>query len=345
MFASRIFRFTSILFLSTGAIAGNQHPSKRSTGHKDHAIHARQSRTFTLTDNYEGQSFFDNFEFDTFNDPTHGLVDYVSRDDAFGAGLAYVRDDGVAIMKVDDTTQLNPGDHRKSVRIHTKKSWTQGLFISDIVQMPYGCSVWPAFWSNGPDWPQFGEIDVIEGVHNTTRNSMTLHTSPGCTLDDSKSNPDQGLKVADQTFQGNVQTTVCDANVAFNTGCGIRDNGDNSYGVGLNNAGGGAYAVLWDDSGIRIWFFPRGQIPDDIQSKNPNPDLWPVPQAFFSADTCSMAEFFKDHVFIYNITLCGDLGDATFSSAGCQGTCADTVADPANMQFAKWKVNYFRVYN
>lgn len=160
---------------------------------------------------------------------------------------------------------------------------------------------------------------------------MTLHTSPGCTLDASKSNPDQGKKVIDQTFLGHVQTTVCDANVAFNTGCGIRDTGDNSYGVGLNNAGGGAYAVLWDDSGIRICtslccllvcvysiassgFFPRGEIPEDIENKNPNPDSWPVPQAFFSADTCSMAEFFKDHVFIYNITLCGDLGDATVSS-------------------------------
>lgn len=72
----------------------------------------------------------------TFSDPTHGLVDYVNADDAFGSKLAYVRDDGIAVMKVDDTTQLNPGDHRKSVRIHTKKSWTQGLFISDIVQMP-----------------------------------------------------------------------------------------------------------------------------------------------------------------------------------------------------------------
>lgn len=59
-------------------------------------------------------------------------------------GLAYVRDDGVVVMKVDDTTVLREGEHRKSVRIHTKKQYNGGLFIFDLIRMPMGCSFWPA---------------------------------------------------------------------------------------------------------------------------------------------------------------------------------------------------------
>lgn len=35
-------------------------------------------------------------------------------------------------------------------------------------------------WMYGPNWPASGEIDIIEGVNLNTHNSITLHTSPGC---------------------------------------------------------------------------------------------------------------------------------------------------------------------
>ena len=40
------------------------------------------------------------------------------------------------------------------------------------------CSVWPAWWSQAPDWPSGGEIDTFEGVNLVTYNQMSLHTEP-----------------------------------------------------------------------------------------------------------------------------------------------------------------------
>ncbi len=54
------------------------------------------------------------FTFFTSADPTHGLVDFVSKDEAMDSGLAFVQDDGTVVLAVDDTTQLKPGQNRKS---------------------------------------------------------------------------------------------------------------------------------------------------------------------------------------------------------------------------------------
>lgn len=342
-------RVLSSLLLATvsvrEALAG-QHITPHRAEHKARAqqLNQRQSSTnYTLFDSAEGQSFFDKWNFDTFADPTHGLVTYVDSGTAFSQGLAYVRDDGVAVMRVDNTTQLQDGQNRNSVRISSKTAYGQGLFIADILQMPYGCSVWPAFWSNGDNWPAGGEIDVIEGTQNSTSNQSTLHTLPGCTLDTSVQN-DNNQSGDNTTFTGVVQTTVCDASVDFNSGCGIQDPNPNSYGFGLNLAGGGVYATLWDENGIKIWFFPRVSIPEDITNQTPDPDSWGTPTAFFSPSSCPMSQFFTNQTFIFNITLCGDLANATFGQGGCPGTCSQFVADPTNFRTAMWKVNYFRVY-
>ena len=55
-------------------------------------------------------------EWDFFSDgdPTHGAVQYVDAATAATEKLAYVGDDGVAVMTVDTTTQLSAGQNRKS---------------------------------------------------------------------------------------------------------------------------------------------------------------------------------------------------------------------------------------
>lgn len=57
---------------------------------------------------------FSKFDFYTASDPTHGLVDFVSKSEAASAGLAVVDDDGTIVLAVDSTTNLGLGQARKS---------------------------------------------------------------------------------------------------------------------------------------------------------------------------------------------------------------------------------------
>lgn len=111
---------------------------------------------------------------------------------------------------------------------------------------------------------------------------MTLHTSPGCTLDTSKAIA-QGVVLAaginpTQVFTGTALAADCDAAMNSNAGCGILDFDTRSYGAGLNNSGGGVFATLWNDDGVRIWFFPRDSVPADITAKSPDPSTWGSPK-------------------------------------------------------------------
>jgi len=35
----------------------------------------------------------------------------------------------------------------------------------------------------GPNWPNGGEIDIIEGANDIAPNLVTIHTTPGCTME------------------------------------------------------------------------------------------------------------------------------------------------------------------
>ncbi|KAG8679182.1 hypothetical protein FRC09_019154, partial [Ceratobasidium sp. 395] len=292
------------------------------------------------------------WDFFSEHDPTNGNVNYQAKSDAIAKKLAYVEPDGTVVMKVDDTNVVSAGANRDSVRISSTKSYTGGLFVLDVQAMPHGCGVWPAFWSVGPAWPNNGEIDIVEGVHDQQFNQMTLHTASGCTLDTSP------LKL-----KSTILAKDCNAAANYNAGCAFLDTDTASYGAGLNAAGGGVFAMLWNDDGISVWFFQRSNIPSDLQglkaatnttanaadpnkygSASPDPTGWGVPKAHWTSSACSTTKFFKDHSLVFDTTLCGDWAGATYGSAGCPGTCADRLQDPANFKNAVWRINSVTVF-
>ncbi|KAG6861452.1 hypothetical protein C0995_016543 [Termitomyces sp. Mi166 len=293
-------------------------------------------KTWTQVDKFQGDNFLDgSWNFFDQDDPTHGLVNYQNAHHAKSKGLAIVKD-GKLVLSVDDKTQLRPGNRRDSVRISTKKKYNGGLFIADFEAMPYGCSVWPAWWSVGPNWPEGGEIDILEGVNLGDTNQYTLHTGAGCSADSS-------VKAT-----GKSLGTTCASSGSHNSGCAFKDSDPRSYGEGFNRAGGGVFAHIWDSDGIKIWHFARSDIPHDITDGKPNPSSWPTPAAYFPASSCDISKHFHDHSLTIDTTLCGDWAGSAFGST-CSGSCKEAVADPKNFATqrsadAKWKINYIATY-
>jgi len=216
--------------------------------------------------------------------------------------------------------------------------------------MPTGCGIWPAFWSDGPNWPAGGEIDIIEGVNDYTNNQATIHTNVGCTIASTSS---ATLAISGSVIGG----TNCAALTTGNQGCGIRSSSATSYGPGFNTNNGGIYAMKWDSTGIAIYFFPRTSIPADITAGAPLPDTWGAAQARWPAASCDPFTFFNNHQAIFDTTLCGDWAAAVWSSSGIPGqeqscaqrtgvaTCEAFVrANGASIAQAYWEIKNLTIY-
>ena len=69
--------------------------------------------------------------------------------------LAFVNDAGNVVLRVDNVTNNpNPGPDstfgRNTVMVISNDPIDIGtLLVADIAHIPFGCSVWPAFWTLG----------------------------------------------------------------------------------------------------------------------------------------------------------------------------------------------------
>lgn len=301
---------------------------------------AARASTYTLNTTYDATNFFTAFDFFSEEDPTNGFVEYVDANTANGEGLAGYHD-GAVYMGVDTTT-VNPANGRKSVRVTSQATFTHGLFITDIEHMPGSiCGAWPAFWAFGDNWPNSGEIDIIEGVNNQVHDSITLHTSEGCSI--------TNVGTCDSTT---LLESDCNAGSA-STGCGQSTSDNLNYGDGFNDNGGGVYAMEWTSDHIAVWFFPRGQIPTNVQSDSPDPTSWGLPAARFNGGSgCDIDSHFMNHNLIFDTTFCGDWAgspDVWNNNAECSAlasTCDEYVAaNPAAFTEAYWLVNSIKIYD
>ena len=303
---------------------------------------------YTVSADFNSANFLTAFDFFTDADPTRGFVKYLGAEPAIQSKIVGVAPThkNATYLGVDSTNIFDTG--RPSVRLTSKGTFNHGLFIIDIAHMPGGqCATWPSIWLTGPDWPNGGEIDIIEGVNDQTTNSATLHTSANCSVDANG-------------FSGNLTTPNCDIKAPGqfdNQGCSISSYNPQSYGAGLNANGGAVYAMEWTSKGITIWFFPRDKIPADVARSttpgdttpgSPDPSKWGRPFAHFCSDACDIDSHFRDMRLIINTSLCGDFAGNTWNASSCKAkapTCNEFAAkNPQAFVDAYWLINDIKVY-
>ncbi|KAH7097273.1 family 16 hypothetical endo-1,3(4)-beta-glucanase from glycoside hydrolase [Auriculariales sp. MPI-PUGE-AT-0066] len=293
--------------------------------------------SYTLQDSYVGTSFFSGFTFQTFHDPTHGRVDYVSMRDAQRAHLVDTSNTSF-IVRVESASTLSPSSPgRKSIRIHSTKQYTTHILVADIWHMPTGCAVWPALWENGAKWPSGGEFDIIEGVNDIRPNLQSLHTSPGCTMSDTGEGPMKGYHNGNQ-------------------GCGVAGNSMRDFGNAFNAAGGGWFVTERTNKRFTTWFWSRHDptVPQSVKRGEQRVDTtaFGTPTALFvNSPSCNIVKMFGPHRIILNTSLCGDwAGSArTWSSSGCAaryGSSCDAFVErnPHAFREAYWNISAIRVY-
>lgn len=155
----------------------------------------------------------------------------------------------------------------------------------------------------GPNWPNGGEVDIIEGANMAYTNLISAHTSANCVL-----------PPASNAVSGTQDYTDC-SDTEY--GCNYYPEDDmSSYGTDFNAVGGGVYALQWTDEAISVWHFARHAIPKDVVAKQPDPRRWGPPQASFGGSACDVDSHFDDMSIVLNIvsvefgknkSFCGDV--------------------------------------
>ncbi|TFK73182.1 hypothetical protein BDN72DRAFT_835201, partial [Pluteus cervinus] len=297
--------------------------------------------TYSLAKDYSGPTFFDDWVFyNNFDNLTNGDVIFVSAQVAASSKLAFVDpSSGHAIVKVDNTSTVPWNDKRNSVRITTQNEFAVGsVWVADMFHVPYGCSVWPAWWSQAPSWPAGGEIDTFEGVNLRTLNQMSLHTLPGCT------------QVSPTQTSSLINSTDCSSSSNNNQGCIVTDPSTDSYGAAFAAAGGGVFVTEYAQTGISIWFFTRSAVPSSLSSGSNTLDTSTLgePVANWPTTGCDMDQFFGPQNLILDITLCGDFAKPpNIFTQTCTGVCYDdwVVGNGSDYANAYFDVASIRIFN
>lgn len=267
--------------------------------------------TYSLSQANRGSNFFQNNYWDFWwnaSDPTHGTVNYVNQSTASSLNLIGINSNNQAFIRASQQ-DLDFGVYRPSVRFQSVPAYDSALVILDVVKMPVGCATWPALWSvMGSKWPEYGEIDFMEGVGYTSTgknaNLMSVHM-----------NDTTYLTSSNDSYTGQLSHNNCMTNYGLgNTGCDFYDSNNNgpSWGVPFNNAQGGIWAALWGKNmGVRIWFWGRqsGLIPSELSnpSSSPaklDPSKWGKPMANFQSSIIDQK--LRQQNIVLDITINGD---------------------------------------
>uniref|UniRef100_A0A7R9ZKV3 GH16 domain-containing protein n=1 Tax=Craspedostauros australis TaxID=1486917 RepID=A0A7R9ZKV3_9STRA len=304
---------------------------------QDEIMKEQNSGPYRLVERQYGDDFFQFYDFHDGPDSegSAGYNVYVGKERAMELGIAkVVKDDQTGEQFVHmSSTPTNDGP-RESVRLEGKRRYHDGLFILDLRHMPAGCGLWPAFWlTDGENWPNNGEIDIVEGINDQTIARTAMHSSDRCDMfghvpptektgywDTATGIPDSFT--GEPNFDIKVDSDNCYAYASHqwvNQGCVQISEKDDTSGEPLNAKGGGVYALEWDPVNLRIrsWVFPfedghnvdydgHAGLPSNLvevlstvnksdgsSAVIPDTDTWGLPYAYFAVGPTTGC--FSDH--------------------------------------------------
>ncbi|KAG6809636.1 hypothetical protein H0H92_015450 [Tricholoma furcatifolium] len=309
---------------------------------------------YNLADSHQGSGFLKAFSYQAIPDPTNGRVNYVDAATAASENLTF-SSGNTFILRADYTQVLSAsGPGRDSVRLQSNEQYTTSVTIFNVRHMPQGCGTWPSLWTVGADWPDEGEIDILEGVNDQGPNQSTLHTSSGCTMPSTRD--ESGVPVENN----------CDAEVNNNAGCGVKFSDSRSFGPTFNDNGGGCrvsdmatfgrFAMERTTTEVKVWFWSKTatNVPSDVANGDSSidTDAWSTPAAYFPDTSCPIGSKFGPHNIIINLTFCGDYaGNPTiYAESGCPSTCdAHEVPDyvdnnPSAFVDAYFDLEWLKIY-
>lgn len=188
---------------------------------------------------------------------------------------------GLWYLQTDAVSAVEAGARgRDSVRLHSRSTFDRGLFVMEVEHIPAGCGTWPAWWLTNDPWPTHGELAIIEQIHGVGQNNFVGHTAEAC-----------DVPAPSSSFLGSWKPSVpwvadpsTDCTLASNAqGCAA-NLPPGTFGAPFNAGGGGAFALVWDGEGARMYFWSAacgGPPPDLAPGAAPQPASWGLPMARF----------------------------------------------------------------
>ncbi|KAM3501336.1 hypothetical protein MY10362_005625 [Beauveria mimosiformis] len=263
---------------------------------------------YSLSQTYDSTNFLKEFHFRETGtlpdrqDDNWAWVKYQNVKDAEEKGIASVKDNKV-YLGVDHETKLKndeAGPRRDTLRVQSKWSFREGLVITRFYHMPKPvCGAWPAYWTLGENWPLNGEIDMYEGWNLHAVNKPAIHTGPKrvvgqCYLDSSAS-----AKIVSEDCDNEFQNN---RNAWRGQGCQVEEVKDGIWGA----SDGGIQALEWTKDTIKLYTWPTGKEPENIDSKTPDTSSWGTPSVQLSSPGCDTSKAFGNQTILFTLPFCGD---------------------------------------
>lgn len=308
------------------------------------ALHNARSAKNTDTSEYEGYDWYAPSSAESLlesnglwlEDPTQGYLANYNKGCENISDLIKDSDNDSVILDVKYITKpqgkTGATQTLATLRIEGKKIYNGGVFIMDVNQIPYACGSWPAFWLVGSEpgqwdesmnkvnleWPNYGEIDIIEQINGNGENFTTLHTKENCkTVGSINGKPvdykEEGSDAGDSSVSNdcNKGDGAIGCSLHMGSGTGGELDGD-----------GGVYACEWiPDDSIKFWFWKRSDVPSTFTADMSTVDTsqWSSTATVYTEhnlkESCS-ENYFQNLHLIINTTVCGQWAGNTPNETG-----------------------------